>query len=74
MGIGERITTAREAKGLTMEELGKQIGVGKSAICRWENNQRLPRLEHLFRLSVALDVDITDLVHGRKAPESIMAQ
>ena len=74
MGIGERITAAREAKGMTMEELGKKVGVGRSAISRWESDKRTPRVEHLFRLSVLLDVDVNYLVHGRKAPESIMAQ
>lgn len=74
MGIGERITAAREAKGMTMDELGKKVGVGKSAISRWESDKRIPRIEHLFRLSVALDVDVSDLVGTRKAPESIMAQ
>ena len=74
MGIGERITAAREAKGLTMEELGQMIGVGKSAISRWESDKRVPRIEHLFRLSVALDVDVNHLIGSRKAPESIMAQ
>ena len=74
MGIGERITAAREAKGMTMEELGKKVGVGRSAISRWESDKRTPRIEHLSRLSVLLDVDVNYLVHGRKAPESIMAQ
>ena len=74
MGIGERIRTAREAKNLTMDELAKQVGVNKSNVCRWEKDERTPRIEHLFRLSVLLDVDVNYLVHGRKAPESIMAQ
>ena len=74
MGIGERIREARKAKGLTLEELGKQVGVSHASVSRWESDERTPRIEHLFRLSVLLDVDVNYLVHGRKAPESIMTQ
>ena len=71
MGIGERITAAREAKGMTMEELGKKVGVGRSAISRWESDKRTPRIEHLFRLSVLLDVDVNYLVNGRKSGAAV---
>ena len=74
MGIGERINAARTAKGLSVEALAKMVGVNRSAVHRWEADERTPRIEHLFRLSVLLDVDVNYLVNGCKAPESIMAQ
>ena len=74
MGIGERINAARTAKGLSVEALAKMVGVNRSAVHRWEADERTPRIEYIFRLSVALDIDVNDLVGTRKDPESIMAQ
>ncbi len=36
MEIGEKIKMLREQKGLTLEELGNKVGVGKSTIRKWE--------------------------------------
>lgn len=37
--MGERIRNLRKAKGLTQEELGKYIGVKKSAIMKYEKGE-----------------------------------
>ena len=39
MEIGEKIRNARLAKGLTQEELGKLVGLQKSAIAKYENGR-----------------------------------
>lgn len=39
MTVGERIKTYRLNKGWTQEELGKQLGVGKAAIQKYESGQ-----------------------------------
>ena len=36
MEIGQKIKTARLSKGYTQEELGKIMGVQKSAVAKWE--------------------------------------
>ena len=36
MDMGTRIKEQRIAKGLTMEQLANQLGVGKSAVNKWE--------------------------------------
>ena len=38
--IGERIKELRKSLGLTLEEFGKKLGVGKSAISNIENGSR----------------------------------
>ena len=37
MNIGEKIHDLRTQKGLTLEELGNLVGVGKSTVRKWEN-------------------------------------
>lgn len=39
MDIGEKIRSARLAKGMTQEELGKILGVQKSAIAKYESGR-----------------------------------
>lgn len=36
MDIGQRIKQLRESQGMTLEELGQKVGVGKSTIRKWE--------------------------------------
>lgn len=47
---GERLKTLRKQKGLTQEELGKMLGVGKSTICCYEKGTRNPSIENLVDL------------------------
>lgn len=37
MEMGQKIKQMREEKGLTLEELGNRVGVGKSTVRKWEN-------------------------------------
>lgn len=45
MTMGERIRTLRKQHNMSMEELGSRLGVGKSAILKYEKGQveNLPR-------------------------------
>ena len=37
MNMGQKIHSLRTQKGLTLEELGNMVGVGKSTVRKWEN-------------------------------------
>lgn len=37
MEIGPKIKKLREERGMTLEELGDKVGVGKSTVRKWEN-------------------------------------
>ena len=39
MDIGERIRILRAQQGLTLEEVGQRVGVGKSTVRKWESGQ-----------------------------------
>lgn len=56
MLVGIRLKEARKAKGLTQDELGKQIGVGKSAICCYEKESRNPTVESIIEMIEVLGV------------------
>ncbi|WP_304960528.1 helix-turn-helix domain-containing protein [Thomasclavelia cocleata] len=51
---GERIKKLRKEKGLTQEQLGKLLGVKKSAIAKYENN----RVENLKKETIQKLSDI----------------
>ena len=43
LGIGERIKAVRESYGLSGDEFGREIGLGKSSISLIENGKNKPR-------------------------------
>ena len=53
---GNRLKKARLKKGLTQEELGNIVGVGKSAICCYEKEPRNPSLETIIEFMSVLGV------------------
>lgn len=54
----------RQGRGLTLDEVGRSIGISKQTVAKWESGQVVPRpanvhaLANLFHISVA---DISDL-------------
>lgn len=54
--LGEAITTARRALGITQEELAADAGVTQAALSRYENGMREPDDDVIRRLAVALGV------------------
>ncbi len=63
MDIGKLIRDARLAKGLTQEELGKLVGVQKSAIAKYENGRVVNiKRSTLQGLAKALDLKGSDLI------------
>lgn len=63
MNVGEKIKSARLAKGYTQEELGKLIGVQKSAVAKYENG-RVVNIKRsvLAKISKVLEIAPVELV------------
>jgi repressor LexA len=57
MDIGDKIKMLREQKDMTLEELGRQVGVGKSTIRKWETGiiANMKR-DKIAKVAHALDV------------------
>lgn len=63
MELGQKIKEARIQKGLTQEELGKIVGVQKSAIAKYENGRVVNiKRSTLQKLAKALDLRGSDLI------------
>ena len=56
MIVGNRLRESRKKLGLTQEELGNLIGVGKSAICCYEKEVRNLNLDNMVDLIEVLGV------------------
>ena len=69
--FGERLTRARERKGLSRKELAQLLNVGQNTIWRWEVGQREPSLEKIQTLARALDVTADELM---SPPFSVLAK
>lgn len=66
MNIGEKIKAARLAKGMTQEELGKILGVQKSAIAKYENG-RIVNIKRstLKKISDVLGIRPSELIYEK---------
>lgn len=59
MRIAETIKTAREALGITQEELAEKLDVSRQAVSKWELGASLPAKENLALLSEILQVPLS---------------
>jgi transcriptional regulator with XRE-family HTH domain len=60
--IGERLRARREDLGVSQEHVAFQAEISPTYLSQIENGQRNPSLETLFRVSVALKLDLSELV------------
>ncbi|EQD78237.1 helix-turn-helix domain protein, partial [mine drainage metagenome] len=56
--IGDRIKRARKASGLSLRELGEQIGISHTAVSKYENGLITPSSTMLIKLARALGVRV----------------
>lgn len=62
--LGTRIMELRKAKGLTQEELAKQLGISSQAVSKWETDTSCPDIMILPALAKILGVTIETLLTG----------
>ena len=49
--FADRLKELRESKGLSINQLAKQLGIGPGTLHRWENRTRVPNIESLVLLA-----------------------
>lgn len=62
MNLSAAIKYRREAAGLTQEELGASIGVGRSRVCQLETDGYLPSIRTVLAIAHALGVTASRLI------------
>lgn len=63
--IGPIIKAARQARGLTLAEVGSALGVTRQYVQAWEAGRRNPGPKHLAKLAKVLGLEIADLLPRR---------
>ncbi|MDO5016564.1 MAG: XRE family transcriptional regulator [Eubacteriales bacterium] len=64
LAFGQRLKTAREAQGLSQQDLAEKVGTSKSMISAYENGQSDPRQSVIPVLAKSLRVSIEWLITG----------
>lgn len=61
MNLGERIYKLRSAKNLSQSDLAEILDVSRQSISKWENNNAVPELSKLIKMSELFQVSLDDL-------------
>lgn len=73
--IGERLASARRARGLTQQHAAETLGVARTTITAMEKGDRRPRASELFTLARLYGRSLGDLVrpvHDGEAPSFVV--
>lgn len=58
ISLGVIIKSARKKKGLTQTEAGKSVGIDQTTISKIERGESNARIDTLFRILAALDMEL----------------
>ncbi|MDW7614283.1 helix-turn-helix transcriptional regulator [Peribacillus simplex] len=68
--LGDRLKKLRSVRGLSQEELSKQLGLTRGTYAHYEINKRQPDYETLKKISDFFDVSIDYLITGNEFSNS----
>ena len=60
--VGEVLADCRKEKGISQEVLSGLADIGRTQLSAIERGERKPTMETLYRLSIALNMDMSDIV------------
>ena len=66
MEFHEKLQELRKSKGLTQEELAKELYVSRTAISKWESGRGYPSIDSLKQIADYFSVTIDELLSGEK--------
>lgn len=66
--LSDNIKKRRIAKGLSQEELARQLAVVRQTVSKWEKGLSQPDADRLVSLSQVLEVSVSDLVGEGETP------
>lgn len=68
--VGKRIQKIRKEKGLSQEQLAFMIGISHGHMCHIENGTRIPSIEMLINIAIAMDISIEEFLADLDYPRS----
>ena len=69
--MGRFIAETRKSKHLTQSQLGEKLGISGKAVSKWERGISAPDIGLLNELSKILEVNVTEILTGKKVNEYI---
>lgn len=69
--INDRVKAVRKARGMTLEEFGKQLGIGKSAVSKLEKGLCKVTDQNVLSICRVFDVNEDWLRNGTGGPEAM---
>lgn len=69
MSLSNNISSARRKMGFTQEQLAEKCGVSRQAVTKWECGESEPGIAKLVTLSQILQIDLTELITGKKSDD-----
>ena len=72
--VGDNIKALRKKRGLTQKHMASLLNIPSSTYSNYENNNREPSKDILFKVAKVLEVNICDLLSINKSFDSIQAK
>jgi transcriptional regulator with XRE-family HTH domain len=69
--INDRVKAVRKARGMTLEEFGKQLGIGKSAVSKLEKGLCKVTDQNVLSICRVFDVNEDWLRNGTGGPDAM---
>ena len=66
MELHEKLQQLRKQRGLTQEELARQLYVSRTAISKWESGRGIPSIDSLKAISKFFSLSLDDLLSGEE--------
>ena len=64
--ISKNIKALRTERGWTQQEMADMLFVTRQTVSNWENGKALPDVETLLQIAEKLDIDVNELVYGKR--------
>lgn len=71
MKIGSFLKELRQEKGMTQEQLAEQLNTSNRSVSRWETGSNLPDLSMLMTLAAYYDVEVREIIDGKRKSENM---
>lgn len=68
--FGERLREMRRAKGISVNEFARLVGVNRNTVVAWENDIHIPNLYAAVDIATALECSLDELVGRIERKES----